>query len=70
MCFLYLGHRLMEELNFWRDPHYGVPLEAIWVDERGECTDEMNRNIWQRILGSLMKERIQTARALGEADES
>lgn len=60
MCFLYLGRRMLEPLNFFRDPNFGVPLEAIWADEQGECMDEMNRNIWQRILGSLMKEPIRT----------
>lgn len=70
MCFLYLGHRMMEELNFFRDPHFAVPLEAIWPDEQGECTDEMNRNIWQRILGSLMKEPIRTFQISDEAEES
>ena len=34
MCFLYLGRRMLEELNFFRDPHFGVPLEAIWSDEQ------------------------------------
>lgn len=34
MCFLYLGKRMMEELNFFRDPHFGVPLEALWSDEQ------------------------------------
>ena len=70
MCFLYLGHRLMEELNFFRDPDFAVPLEAIWADEQGECTDETNRNIWQRILGSLMKENLKSARVADEMEES
>ena len=34
MCFLYLGRRKMEELNFFRDPYFGVPLEALWSDEQ------------------------------------
>ena len=34
MCFLYLGKRMMEELNFYRDPNFGAPLEALWSDEQ------------------------------------
>lgn len=27
---------------------------------QGECMDEMNRNIWQRVLAGIMKEPLQT----------
>lgn len=48
MCFLYLGKRMMEELNFFRDPNFGAPLEALWSDEQvrelamstAECASE------------------------------
>ena len=43
MCFLYLGKRMMEELNFFRDPNFGAPLEALWSDEQVRAVKRSER---------------------------